>query len=217
LGTGKRPQTKQEEAAEEDEGSTDSEEGLEIVNETDAERRQTLLSSKQEDDDIEFLGTGKDWTMFQEEFSFGQASGKKSGPGSSRHLGTIEIPSEDDEDHCDLPQTSGSMSVIGQSSARQQKGKSKDKGTSSQSAGQGSKNQRNGPTPRNGSTNQGGGVLGLGKLVQTEIDFRKKESIGLASIQGGGRTLGSSKPRGPSPALDPAGQGVRWNCKICTL
>ena len=213
MGTGNSSQTKLEE---QDEGSTDSEDGLELINETDAERRQTLLSSKQETDDIEFLGTGKDWTMFEEEFSFGQVSGKKSGPGSSRHLGTIEIPSEDDEDHCDLPQTSGSTSVVGQSSARQ-KGKSRDKGTNSQSPGQGFKNQPNGTTPRSSSTNQGSGLLGLGNLVQTEIDFRKKESIGLASIQGGGRTLGPNKPRGPSPSLDPAGQGGRWNCKICTL
>ena len=156
--------------------------------------------------------------MFEEEFSFGQASGKQAGPGSSRHLGTIEILSDNEEDHCDLPRTSGFTSVIGQTSARQQKGKNKDTGTSSQPTGQASKNQRNGSAPRTGSTNQGGGVaLGLGKLVQTEIDFRKKESIGLASTQGGGRTLGSSRPRGPSPDLDPASQGGRWNCKICTL
>ena len=64
-------------------------------------------------------------------------------------------------------------------------------------------------------------------MVQTEIDFRKKESLGMASIKGGGRTLGS----GPSPYLNllsnnarqtqaqaqPSSQQEIWNCLVCTL
>lgn len=63
--------------------------------------------------------------------------------------------------------------------------------------------------------------LGIGKLVQSEIDFRKRESLGMTSVKGGGRTLGSSGT-GPSHnvakgicTLTPSPE--QWACLVCTL
>ncbi|KAF9475398.1 WLM-domain-containing protein [Pholiota conissans] len=73
------------------------------------------------------------------------------------------------------------------------------------------------------------GGLGLGKMVQTEIDLRKKESIGMAPIKGGGRTLGSAEPapkitplRNDTPqsktrSLLEHDTGKQWSCPVCTL
>ncbi|KAH6913065.1 WLM domain-containing protein [Coprinopsis sp. MPI-PUGE-AT-0042] len=60
------------------------EEEYEATGETDAERRDALLNSKQEDDEIEYLGSGKSWRAFDDDFSF--VSGPQSGtdpPGRS--------------------------------------------------------------------------------------------------------------------------------------
>ncbi|KAF6754493.1 WLM domain-containing protein [Ephemerocybe angulata] len=177
----------------EDEDGSDDEDTLELVPETDAERRQTLLSSKQDDDEVEFVGTGKNWKLWEDEFNFT----RKPRASGSRHLGTIEINSDDDGDGaCDIPRISGSMSTVGESSVSGRNGSLK--------AGKAATNQSQ---PK-------GGALGLGNLVQTEIDFRKKESLGMAPVKGGGRTLGKSKPRGLSPVERKNGE---WSCKICTL
>lgn len=54
--------------------------------------------------------------------------------------------------------------------------------------------------------------FGLGKLVQSEIEFRKKESSGMAPTKAGGRTLGGGLPSGSSQRIEPG-----WECKVCTL
>jgi len=74
--------------------------------------------------------------------------------------------------------------------------------------------------------------LGLGKLVQTEIDFRKKESLGLAPTQSarklgiGVSTKGSRDARNVfgNQKGDTGGAkdvhrtlGKAWSCLVCTL
>jgi hypothetical protein len=75
--------------------------------------------------------------------------------------------------------------------------------------------------------------LGLGKLVQTEIDFRKKESLGLAPTQSA-RKLGSGVPKKGAGVVETVGSrgdgnrqgqvldrsqtlGGSWGCLVCTL
>lgn len=94
----------------------------------------------------------------------------------------------------------------------------------------------------NSTSGRGRQELGLGSLVKTEVEFRKKEALGLAGRKNaGGRTLGSrpselhstpgssSKPRPPSGLLSksasnnnsplPFSQGGnhKWTCLVCTL
>jgi hypothetical protein len=67
--------------------------------------------------------------------------------------------------------------------------------------------------------------LGIGKLVQSEIDLRKKESLGMAPVKGGGRTLGTGTldsvrslhnvAKGTYPLTPPPAE--RWTCLVCTL
>jgi hypothetical protein len=196
-----------------DHAGDDSEDEFEDVKETDADRRQTLLSSKSEDDDIELLGAGKSWQMFLDDFDFtrsprtdskGAGKGKEAAVASgSKDLGTIDISSEDEDgrDGCDIPRTSGSMSTVGSTGvpSSQRKG-----GTRGSDGGKASEKSR-GPSLNTGA-------LGLGKLVQTEIDFRKKESLGMAPVKGGGRTLGSAPRRPSSPPT-----ASQWTCELCTL
>jgi len=55
--------------------------------------------------------------------------------------------------------------------------------------------------------------LGLGRMVQSEVELRKKESIGLA-LTGGGRKLGGVV----KSATPPRGQkDEEWGCLVCTL
>ncbi|EAU85321.2 hypothetical protein CC1G_07591 [Coprinopsis cinerea okayama7 len=157
-------------AKSEDPNSSDeSDEEFEITTETDAERREALLNSKQSEDEIEYLGSGKSWRMFEDDFTFSKSTGTQ--PSSRGFTSKQESNS----------QSSGSASTLKQMI--------------------GSARLRESPTN-----------LGLGKLVQSEIDFRKKESLGLASTKGKGRTLGN-KPRSPSPP--PVEDG--WSCQVCTL
>src|SRR5271170_2826710 len=74
------------------------------------------------------------------------------------------------------------------------------------------------------------GSLGLGKLVQTEIDLRKKESLGMAPIQSA-RKLGTGVPKKGSKGAGNSGDdtreakishrfsstGVSWSCLVCTM
>ncbi|KAJ3530423.1 hypothetical protein NMY22_g8574 [Coprinellus aureogranulatus] len=86
-----------------EDGNADSEDEFEDIKETDAERRQTLLASKAEDDDMEVLGTGKSWQTFLDDFDFtrtsdkGKAKNKQPIASGSRDLGLIEISSDDED------------------------------------------------------------------------------------------------------------------------
>lgn len=62
-------------------------------------------------------------------------------------------------------------------------------------------------------------------MVKTEIQLRKKESLGMAPMKGGGRTLGTSPARDKlawgqgERTLKPTEQGDSrgWTCMVCTL
>jgi DNA-dependent metalloprotease WSS1 len=77
-----------------DELPDESEEEYETTAETDAERRDALLISKQDEDEIEYLGSGKSWRTFEDDFSFVGASqsgldppGRSSTPPSTSSTG----------------------------------------------------------------------------------------------------------------------------------
>lgn len=190
----------------------DDDDEVEFVSETDAERRQALLESEVKDGDRqEKLGSSKgSWKTFMEDFNFGgsgdsssrKASGSK-GKTSMPLDEIVEVRSDGDEDvdtACDVPVASGSTFTTGGWNA----------GTSSKSASKG----------KGKATVLPSTSLGLGKMVQTEIDLRKKESIGMAPVKGGGRKLGA-KPK-PEPEYQPPEmQNDRppsaWSCLVCTL
>jgi hypothetical protein len=160
---------KEEESEEED-----SDDEIEII-ETDAERRQTLLNTGEQENDLLRLDKATSWTEFQREFNFGYGQ----------------------HDECDLPVASGSTFTTGST-----------------------------PTPKPVSSRSSKGKassdIGLGKLVQTEIQFRKREALGMT---GPGRTLVDSDdeiivsepsriPRSNASTSVPQAQ---WECLVCTL
>lgn len=182
-----------------DENSDDEVEFI-TVPETDAERREALLASEQTAGLEDKLRFGNSWKQFQDEFNF---TGNSAASGSKQTKDILDISSDaDDGGGCDVPVASGSTFTT-QVHVTSVKGKAKSKAAL---------------TP----TSNG---LGLGKMVQTEIDLRKKESLGMAPVKGGGRTLGSTKsiPKIP-PRNDTQDKSLRephtgnhWSCLICTL
>lgn len=193
-----------------------SDDEVEFVAETDAERRQALLSSEQDDDLRQKLGSESSWTQFENDFNF---NAQNTAAGSKEMFNdVIDIPSDDSEDgeSCALPVASGSTSIM-KPPPRPSRA-DKDKLTAVESkGGLGQKS-----TGRSSSLNP----FGLGNIVQTEINFRKKESLGMTPIRGGGRTLGS-KPKPVSReeqspyALEPPVTKLSgehpWICLVCTL
>jgi len=193
-----------------------SDDEIEFIAETDAERRQALLSSEQDDDLNQNLGSGSSWKQYENDFDF---STKNTATGSKEVFNdVIDISSNGDGgESCDLHVASGpSLTMKAPYPRRTDKGKSKAPESS------GIFSQR--------STCQGASLnhLGLGNIVQTEIDFRKKESLGMAPIRGGGRTLASkpnsklvSREEQSASILKPllAKQPVEkfWSCLVCTL
>lgn len=187
-----------------------SDDEVEFVAETDAERRQALLSSEQDDDLRQKLSPESSWTQFENDFNF---SAQNTATGSKEIFNDVIDISDDGDDgeSCGLPVASGPTSIMTYPSPAD-----KDKLKTVESrGGLGQKS-----TGRGSSLN----TLGLGNIVQTEINFRKKESLGMAPIRGGGRTLGSteSKPisrkeRSPSVLEPPVSEEHLWICLVCTL
>jgi len=169
-----------EEESEED----DSDDEIEII-ETDAERRQTLLNTGEQENDLLRLDKATSWKEFQREFNFGYA----------RH----------DDNECDLPVASGSTFTTGSTEQKFQK-----------------------PTPKPVFSRKGksSSDIGLGKLVQTEIQVRKREAVGMT---GPGRTLADSdddeivvsEPSRVSHILrtnaSTSVSQAQWECLVCTL
>ncbi|KAJ7593048.1 WLM domain-containing protein [Mycena floridula] len=156
------PSQSPDESSEEDEDD--------IVPETDAERRNTLLAS--EKDNLSNLKSL--WRDFDNDFIF-------TGKGKSV---VIDL---DDEVDCDLPFASGSTFTTADAPSTVK-------------------------APN----------IGLGKIVQTEIDLRKKESLGLAPIKGGGRTLARPPTKSASrnsqiSESSTTSSHPTWNCLVCTL
>ncbi|KAK0485190.1 WLM domain-containing protein [Armillaria novae-zelandiae] len=176
---------------EEEEDMADrSDSEVEIVSETDGERREALISS--EKDDLRNLKFS--WEEFKDDFIF-TGNGKDN---------VVEISSDEEdvkEESCDIPVPSGSTFISGMNHG-ENRSKYKDK-----------EKEKEMPP------------LGLGKLVKTEVDSRKKEALGMAPAQGS-RKLGSKskesgdrvQPHVTKPwsetEFSPA---ESWECVVCTL
>lgn len=86
------------------------------------------------------------------------------------------------------------------------------------------KDETKGSGGKNGS-GSGRGGLALGNIVQDEVEYRKKEALGMTKKQSEGRTLGGSGRSGPQPRsggtshLIPTAEGAstKWACLVCTL
>ncbi|KAF9524858.1 WLM domain-containing protein [Crepidotus variabilis] len=222
---------KKEEDLEYSEGD---ESDYEIVPETNAERRQTLLESQQDDKDLIKLESKDSWEQFKYEFNF---QGPKLEVGGSIKLWKVEDDSDDvleifdsDEESgrtCDVPTASGSTFTSGNLT-----------NFSSSSKG------RNKPSV----------PFGPGKLLQSEIEFRKKEGLGMAPLNNdregtlGGKSKSTENPRakvkttvnsGGADPIDVKSEHERvsqekasftftptpnlmssvkmWSCQVCTL
>ncbi|CAA7267167.1 unnamed protein product [Cyclocybe aegerita] len=200
-----KPSTSKAEASAEEDSDDDE---VEFVAETDADRRKALVDSEKDPTgQQEKLSSRTSWKLFKDEFNFNEPP-KASGSGSALPNDTIEISSNDDGQDgglCDVPIASGSTYATGSSS----KGKGKHKGESQASTA--------------ALTSKAKGNLGLGRMVQTEIDLRKKEALGMAPVKGGGRILSTKPPmRDPGPAKaigESSGKSPQgaWSCLVCTL
>ena len=133
------------------------------------------------------------------------------GAGSSKTLSDQDIfeifsSDEEDEQACDIPIPSGSTFTTGNiiSSSSSSNGKEKSEPL-----------ERLPPRSKRS--------LGLRKIVQHEIDFRKKEALGMDPVGGKGRMLSTTKPStknvsmsGPSAEVSDR-EGTCWSCLVCTM
>ncbi|TFK40323.1 WLM domain-containing protein [Crucibulum laeve] len=199
-----QPSFSKDDATAED-GSDIDDSDVEFVGETDAERRETLLAAEKEDGVGELKpGSKISWDDFEDDFNF---------TGAGKEL--------DEDSGCDVPVASGSTFTTGSGSSSRT---AKEKGKEAKAV------TKREPSK---STSKSSGELGIGKLVQSEIDLRKKESLGIAPVKGGSRTLGGST-RKITNALDntsrsrllssqatipPADSKTtgKWSCLVCTL
>ncbi len=170
---------------EESESGEDSDDEIEII-ETDAERRQTLLNTGEQENDLLRLDKATSWKEFQREFNFGYV--------------------QHDDNECDIPVASGSTFTTGSMQQKSQKPTPK-------------------PEPVSSRKGKASSDIGLGKLVQTEIQFRKREALGMT---GSGRTLADSDDEiivsEPSRVSDLSRNNAstsvsqaQWECLVCTL
>ncbi|THV03234.1 WLM-domain-containing protein [Dendrothele bispora CBS 962.96] len=167
-----------------------------IIPETDADRRKALQES--ETSDLSRLKSGNSWNEFDDDFNF-------TGTGESE---PIEIPSdgEDISESCDV--ASGSTFLTGLGSDRNGKRKQRE----DDPAVEDSPPIKSGKTSAKSTLGSARSNTGLGNLVRNEVEFRKKEALGLASVSGKGRTIGGSRTTG---SLIPSTE--KWTCLICTL
>ena len=154
-----------------------SDDEVEIIEETDADRRQALLDSEQDGDERQKLNSNDFWKLFRDEFTLEDMGTGRAG--SSKDQEIIEIFSSDEEDGqaCDIPVPSGSTFTT-------------ENIISSSSSG-------NGKMKAAPSRNKQ--PLGFGMMVKHEINFRRKEALGMVPDGGGGRTLGT-KPSAAEPS-----------------
>lgn len=164
-----------------EESGEESDDEIEII-ETDAERRQTLLNSGEQENDLQRLDKANSWKEFRREFNFGYT-----------------------KDECDLPVASGSTFTTANT------GKKEFKHHLASSSSM----------PKPATTKPGKSKvpsdIGLGKFVQNEIQFRKREVLGMT---GPGRTLADSDDEiivVSEPQRVSSGSQAQWECLICTL
>jgi hypothetical protein len=198
------------------ESDQDSDDDHNIVPETDTERRKALQDS--EAIDLSGLKAGNHWNKYDDDFIF-------TGQGSSE---PIELSSDEDIlRNCDTG--SGSTFVTGPSSDGKGKRKQRDDADDKDSKiyiVQLSSGVSELPTDssiklvKTTSTSnfkkpsdlkKGKGKLG--NLAKSEVEYRKKEALGLAP--GNDRTLGGSKKQtSNSTSTSPV---QKWACLVCTL
>lgn len=101
--------------------SSGSESEIEFVQETDMERRQTLLHSEESRDGEadRFLGKGLLWKDFDNEFNFKSSQqGEDAGGSKAQRQGSIDVieltDDSEDGEHCDIPAASGTVFTTGQ-------------------------------------------------------------------------------------------------------
>jgi hypothetical protein len=192
----------------------DLEDEEEAIHETDSDRRQTLMSSEQ-DDDLQELKAGTLWEYFEKDF----------------HSGKESISDRKDSPGCDLPAHSGSVGTSGNPKDMSSQGKRKrseeDDPESLSTSWAVPRTHLTASHPRTEisttkkltTTTSKPASLGIGKFVQAEIDLRKKESLGMASIKGGGRTLGTRTSTAGSDknTAQKSLNTLQWICLVCTL
>lgn len=177
-------------------GSESSEDEVEIVGETDKDRRDTLLAAKQVDD-VEVLDSVMLWKDFEGEFHFG-----------------VKPEDMKPTEPCDLPVASGSTYTSGGGKTlKEETTKARVLDTGKAVVGCFLYSLIIYPSRVESSRAKARNLkpIGIGKIVQTEVDLRKKESLGLAPVKGPGRTLGGSGKSIPND-LSPT-----WSCRVCTL
>lgn len=191
-------------------GDSESDSEIEFVQETDAERRQTLEDSKgiNPGEDDRHLGKGLLWKDFEDEFNFSAPRPEGSRP-RPESPDVIELTDESDTngEQCDTLVRSGSTFT----SSRSREGFPPIRSTASIST--------RGTSGKGKQT----GNLGLRNIAQSEVELRKKEALGLAPVNKY-RKLGEAPKANPSshePVKSTDGFSSRltskWNCLVCTL
>lgn len=197
---------------EEEASATDSDDEVEIIAETDIDRRQALRDADHSSGDHQKLCT-KDWELFRDEFNSESFTNKMESNSKTTWSSTpvdddiIEILSSDNEKwdaraRCDVPQPSGSVFTTGNVHPSR-KGKGKE-------------------TVSAPSTSEAQKSIGRGKLVQTEIDFRSKVPSSGTTVsinhtdKSREKTLSQSAKPSPSSGKTTE-KSVKWNCLVCTL
>lgn len=174
----------------------ESDQEFEMVGETDAERREALLTSNQDTDSTNKLGRIGSWRVLEQEFGFDNHDQATSSNVPIDDI--IDLSSENDDDD-----SSGTTAFThGHSSAAKDKGKSNSLKDLKENASKATQSKSNAM------------ALGLGRMVEAEIDIRKKESLGMAPVKGGGRTLGS---RSSGMKQNAQSTPKKWDCLVCTL
>lgn len=220
------------------EESSESESEVEFVEETDSDRRRALLSSEQSDDtkDGRSLGRGLSWKDFENEFQFNStqtvkdkepANHGRSSKTQPQNIAIIELTDNSDVDDatCDIPASSGSVFTI----KPKENHKGKQKEVIRPISGDTKNRLPKQPVtklilPSGNPQPEKKPKVGLGNLVKNEIEFRKKEALGLAPLKNGQRTLGeapkANKPRKNEPETLRTSTSLsnqKWDCLVCTL
>ena len=169
--------------------TSDSDNEVEIIAETDADRRRTLLDSDKSSGGL----STKHWKSIRDEFQLANDD-------------ITEIFTTDDNDdeqrdrhdpRCDIPQSSGSVFTTGDtypSFGPSSKGKEKE----------------NGETLSISSTSRPEKPFRRGKMVQSELNFSRKEPCD-------GTTDGSARAKPLCVTPSPYNEPPLWICLVCTL
>ncbi|KAF8632237.1 hypothetical protein AX15_001989 [Amanita polypyramis BW_CC] len=166
----------------------DSDDSIEII-ETDAERRQALLNSGEQEHDLLRLDKTNAWREFQREFDFGYK------PSRHNNIG------------CDLPVASGSTFTTSSRTSLEKK-PNQPLGVSSTSTT--SKHSERPPSSGKGKATPD---VGLGKIVQTEIQFDSDDEIIVSEPR---HIAGPVRPRNNEQNRSAVPQ-AQWACIVCTL